>query len=108
MDLNQLKSGNGFVTLDSIQRRMSLRTPPEENQYILFLPGTGSFAAIGISCYDMDFVEICRIYTGNQQLYNYICDLFHQAAKNLEHKSSSSNWTERRSDLNHVDSESVP
>jgi len=97
MDLSLLKDANGFVTRLDLFNRMVAFHWLANDDYCLFcqVPGT-YFSVIGVQS-GTGWFHPFKIYTGNSDLYNYIRDLFHDVAKQLNFNAESEDW---RADAN--------
>lgn len=95
MDMTNLKNENGFVTVHDLIFRMHRFRPPKGDYYAMRQAIRGSFAEVGVMAYDKEMLVLFKIYAGNEELYNYIKELFERAAKGLGYPCKAQPWRAR-------------
>lgn len=91
MNLEILKSENGFVTQDDFTVRMSHRTPPDTEKYLFRKVEGTSFSEVAAVVYGKAY-PLFKIWTGNKHAYSVLQSWFHRAAKLLWRESESHSW----------------
>ena len=92
MDLSNIKNGVGFVTEQEILDRLRFFTPPDAENYYIDL---GRYSEVG-ACWYGNKKKLFCIYSGNQDLYNLICEMIKCAAEKigLGFKVNIQEWTD--------------
>lgn len=101
MNLSNVKNGKGFVTQDELRGRMCHFRPPTGEAYFIHRLN-GDFSQIGITYAKNDVDEaayrLFKIFTGNRELYVYICDLIRAIAEEFYAEVICDLWSEDESD----------
>ena len=111
MNLTNIKNGLGFVDRDILFNRMCHFTPPEDEVWYFYRLGGRDFSELGITFrYDISdaakkfrpesewtqvkYYKVFQIYTGDRNLYLYICELMKNIATQLEKGFKAVEWSE--------------
>lgn len=101
MDLTNIKNENGYVDPGRMLMRMHRFNAPREDAFYLRKKPDRVFAQIGVipRNYKDAFMPLFEVYAGNEQLFEYIRQVFIQASNQLGYRYESDEW------MDHVDSE---
>lgn len=111
MDLTNIKNGLGFVDRDLLFNRMCHFTPPEDEAWSFRRLEGRDFSELGITFkYDISdaakkfrpesewtqvkYYKIFQIYTGDRELYLYLCELLQDISTQFERGFEADEWSE--------------
>lgn len=84
MNCNNIKNGIGFITNNEIYERLSIFTPPEDENYCVIV-GSGNFITVGLYHYGV-FKKLFCLYSSKKELYDLLIEMIAEAVFILGNK----------------------
>lgn len=92
MDFTNLENDSGYVIKQDVFNKLALyHINPDDHYRITKLKDSG-FSEVKAMCDSRVIFPLFKIYTGNKELYQFVCKLVEDVAKQFERNTKADNY----------------